>query len=170
MVKELLIDWNEYDIYEDGRIYSKGYNKNKYLTGNINKYGYVQVGLKCIDKKYRNFRWHRVIWTYFNGEIPDGYEINHLDENKQNNRLSNLSLTSHVENCNWKSRNERIIAKLKNHPLKSKSVIAVDKDGNVIYKFESTMEAGRKGFNQGHVAACCRGERRMHKGLRWYYS
>ena len=52
MVKELLIDWNEYDIYEDGRIYSKGYNKNKYLTGNINKYGYVQVGLKCIDKKY----------------------------------------------------------------------------------------------------------------------
>ena len=104
------------------------------------------------------------------GEIPEGYEINHLDENKQNNALNNLSLTSHVENCNWKSRNERMAAKLKNHPLKSKSVIAIDKDGNVIYKFESTMEAGRKGFNQGHVAACCRGERRMHKGLRWYYA
>ncbi len=40
---------------------------------------------------------HRFIWTYFNGEIPDGYEIHHCDFDKENNDISNLILLTEVE-------------------------------------------------------------------------
>jgi len=39
-------------------------------------------------------RLHRYIWEYHNGEIPKGYQIHHIDHDKSNNDISNLSLTS----------------------------------------------------------------------------
>lgn len=35
---------------------------------------------------------HRHIWEYYNGHIPDGYHVHHIDENPLNNELSNLAL------------------------------------------------------------------------------
>jgi hypothetical protein len=35
---------------------------------------------------------HRLVWTHFNGEIPKGKKVQHLDGNKDNNRLENLTL------------------------------------------------------------------------------
>lgn len=36
---------------------------------------------------------HRAVWTYFNGEIPQGnYNIHHIDINPANNNISNLAL------------------------------------------------------------------------------
>lgn len=167
MVRELLINWNKYPCGTNSGIYSHYYKRM--LKGSVDKDGYIQVCLKCIDGKKRMFKWHRVIYTYFYGTIPEGYEINHLDENKQNNRLSNLSLTSHIENCNYGTRNERFAAKL------SKPVVAVDMDDNVVMEFPSTKEAGRQmGFSSGNIAACCRGcytkqNINYYKGLFWYY-
>ncbi|MBR0060392.1 MAG: HNH endonuclease, partial [Selenomonadaceae bacterium] len=42
----------------------------------------------------------RVVWTYYNGEIPDGYEIHHVDENKANDDISNLQMMTKSEH--WK--------------------------------------------------------------------
>ena len=33
---------------------------------------------------------HRMVWTCYNGEIPDGYDIHHKDFDKNNNDISNL--------------------------------------------------------------------------------
>jgi len=41
---------------------------------------------------------HRCVWVWFNGDIPDGYEINHIDANRSNNRIENLELVTHSEN------------------------------------------------------------------------
>ena len=164
MSRESLINWNEYDIYEDGRIYSKSYNKNRFLKGTIDEDGYANLFLKCIDNKIRNFKWHRVIYTYFNGDIPEGYQVNHIDENKQNNALNNLNLMTPKENINHGTCIERRVAK------QSKPVEALDKDGNVVKRFSSTCEAGRNGFDQGSVIRCCRGLRRTCGGYAWRYA
>lgn len=39
-------------------------------------------------------RLHRYIWEKHSGVIPDGYEIHHVDENKDNNDISNLECLS----------------------------------------------------------------------------
>lgn len=41
---------------------------------------------------------HRLVWVATNGPIPGGKEINHIDGNKSNNRLSNLELVTKSEN------------------------------------------------------------------------
>ena len=35
---------------------------------------------------------HRYIWEKYNGPIPEGYEIHHIDRNKLNNDISNLTI------------------------------------------------------------------------------
>lgn len=40
---------------------------------------------------------HRAVWQYYNGQIPDGYHIHHIDEDKNNNAVSNLQCLSKSE-------------------------------------------------------------------------
>lgn len=47
---------------------------------------------------------HRVIWSIFNGDIPNGYIIDHLDGNTINNKISNLRCTTMAKN----SRNAKL--------------------------------------------------------------
>lgn len=37
-------------------------------------------------------RLHRYVWEYYNGEIPEGYHIHHINKDKSNNDISNLQL------------------------------------------------------------------------------
>ncbi|MGG3651963.1 HNH endonuclease signature motif containing protein [Bacillus pseudomycoides] len=37
-------------------------------------------------------RMHRYVWEFYNGEIPKGYHIHHIDHDKSNNDISNLEL------------------------------------------------------------------------------
>lgn len=42
-------------------------------------------------------RLHRYVWEFYNGKIPKGYEIHHIDGNKANNDISNLQMLSKSE-------------------------------------------------------------------------
>ena len=50
---------------------------------------------------------HRVEYEAFYGPIPEGMQVNHIDENPLNNRLENLNLLTPSQNINWGTRNER---------------------------------------------------------------
>ena len=50
---------------------------------------------------------HRFIWTYFNGEIPKGYEIHHCDFNHENNDISNLKLITREEHIAIHARHKK---------------------------------------------------------------
>lgn len=52
---------------------------------------------------------------------------------------------------------------------KQSKQVAAYKDGSLAMIFPSTMEAGRQGFNQSHISACCNGIRNYHKGYTWRY-
>lgn len=172
-----------YQASSEGRIRSLGrevagnagsvwFRKGKTLKPVITRGGYLQV-LLYKEGKHKWFSVHRLVYAAFNGEIPSGYDVNHIDEDKTNNRLDNLNLLTHKENLNFGTRNERIgkaNAKANiNNPLMSKPVIALDEDGKVIFEFPSAKEAGRHGFNSGGISNCCRSERRTHHGYRWRY-
>ena len=42
-------------------------------------------------------RIHRYVWEFYNGDIPKGHHIHHIDGNKSNNDISNLQLLSASE-------------------------------------------------------------------------
>ena len=118
-------------------------------------------------------------------------EVNHIDENKDNNSISNLNLMTPKENCNWGTRNERsskaISKALKGRnlseehkgniskALKGKANVALSKqvgafkDGELMMTFPSISEAGRNGFSIGNICSCCNGLRNFHKGYQWQY-
>ena len=50
-------------------------------------------------------RLHRYVWKYHYGEIPEGYDIHHIDGDKGNNDISNLQMLSKHEHQMIHSRN-----------------------------------------------------------------
>ena len=137
--------------------------KEKLLSPGKTENGYLYVNLYKNGIK-KPVRINRLVYSTFVGDIPDRLEVNHLDENKENNRVDNLNLMTSKENKNWATANARRAAAL------SKAVEAVDMvSGRVVYIFPSTREAQRQGFNSGHVSACCNGKLKSHGGFIWRY-
>ena len=77
-------------------------NKERMLKTQLYK-GYVYVFLK----RTKGYRVHRLVYEAFIGPIPDGMQVNHIDEDKSNNRLDNLNLMTPKENCNYGTGIER---------------------------------------------------------------
>lgn len=84
------MEFSEVYEYSDGLLVNK---KTKHVYHNIDKEGYLRVRLNG-----REYRGHRVIWELFNGPIPEGYVIDHIDGDTLNNNISNLRLTTIQQN------------------------------------------------------------------------
>ena len=59
--------------------------------------GYLVVSLREKEDK-RQCRIHRIVWIAAHGIPPAGMTIDHIDNNKKNNRLDNLQLMTAVDN------------------------------------------------------------------------
>lgn len=103
-------NFEDYYATIDGKIYST--KTKKFLKPGTSENGYKYVSL-CKKGKTKNMFVHRLVWSAFKGIIPKGLQINHKDENKQNNNLSNLELVTPKENTNFGTRNQRIAEALK---------------------------------------------------------
>lgn len=174
-----------YEASNKGRIKSLNYARReveKLLKLNMSSGRYVFVNL-CDGKTIKNKLVHRIVYEAFHGKLPefdrhaDGdkmFVINHLDENPHNNCLENLELTTQAKNNNYGTRLQRASAKRRNG-AQSKKVYQYDLDGNLIKVWPSTAECGRQGFNEGHVASCCRNVKvgiycNVFKDFIWSYS
>jgi hypothetical protein len=88
----------EYYVTEDGKVYSNKLGEMKEMKLNINKTtGYLQVSLS-INKKRKTYLVHRLV-----GEVyllnPDNLPlVEHKDDIKINNHVSNLMWSSYTNN------------------------------------------------------------------------
>lgn len=169
-----------YEVSNWGRIKSLPRNGTvKYariLKPYTTKYGYLRVVLHK-NNKQKKFFVHRLVAEAFI-EIPEELkhlkgtrylQVNHKDENKQNNNVENLEFCDCKYNINFGTRTERVVEKNTNGK-RSKKVYQYTLDGEFVREWVSTKECGRNGFNQGNVAACCRGQLKHHKGYIWRYN
>lgn len=108
-----LIDKSKY-IFKENGIYSK-YTNRKIKGYKIGKYQkYHQTKFQCIDGKQHSLYIHCALWKHFNGDIPEGYEINHKDGNQSNNKLNNLELLTHLQNMHASNAQEKKAAGIRN--------------------------------------------------------
>lgn len=139
--------------YSDGRV---RYFKGKILKLKTDKDGYKYVILKNKGKS-KTLKVHRLVGTYFIPNPNNKPFINHLDEVKDNNVVTNLEWVTAKENSNYGScikratrhRNyEDISDKERNDKLKSKPVVMYVKS----VEFPSIREASRKtGISEGSI-------------------
>lgn len=93
-------------LYRQGRIINqvsaKGVPYERYQSGGEfeaidNGLGYLQVKSTVDSVSFSKYL-HVLVWETFVGEIPDGYEINHINHVKSDCSLGNLELVTHKEN------------------------------------------------------------------------
>ena len=143
-----------YEVSNFGNV--KSLITNKLLKPTSTR-GYLFVNL---GKDHKLKYVHRAVWEAFNGPIPEEMEINHIDENKLNNSLSNLSLVTPRENMNWGSRPEKY----------AKPILQYDKNGNFIKEWRSGRSIQCElGFAQSNISQCARGEKKAAYGFVWVF-
>lgn len=134
--------------------------------------GYPKVTLyKNGERKHKYV--HRLVTEAFIPNPENHTEVNHLDEVKTNNELSNLEWCDARHNSNYGTRIERIVKKT------SKKIRAVNVETGEVLTFSSTVEAWREGYSNADKA--CRGvystlngkligdDGRTYRGYKWYY-
>ena len=84
----------EYKILEDGTVFNKNGSIKKWFD---NKRGYP-ISRFSINGKWSTMAQHTIVAKAFLGPRKDGYEVNHKDNNKWNNSVSNLEYLSKRDN------------------------------------------------------------------------
>ena len=70
------------------------------IAGNLDSDGRYSVAFRVDGKQKRRYC-HTIIWEIFNGEVPHGYQVDHIDGDPKNNAISNLRIvTSQGNNRN----------------------------------------------------------------------
>lgn len=112
--------------------------------------GYLQIGLHK-DKKKKLYKIHRLVADTFL-DNPNKYEeVNHIDEDKTNNNVTNLEWCTHFYNINYSQ---------------SKKVMCIET--GLIYT--STMEVERVlGFSRQNISSTCKGKYKTMYGFHWKY-
>lgn len=104
-----------YEVSNEGRVRSldrqvrtkRGFRnyKAKFLASAVKCNGYLVCRLYKNDGG-KNFYIHRLLLEAFVGECPNGMEVCHNDDNKNNNHLPNLRWDTHQQNCQERVSNQ----------------------------------------------------------------
>tara|TARA_R110000824_G_scaffold26744_1_gene91663 strand:+ start:195 stop:806 length:612 start_codon:yes stop_codon:yes gene_type:complete len=143
-------------IYASQVLHSKrrGYEKPKYTKQEF------------VDKYINN----QIYLSLFINWVGSGYlkelspSFDRLDDYKSYS-FDNLRIVTwndnHIKSCSDRKKgvNNKVSKKVYGTNIETRDVLV----------YHSTQEAGRNGFCQNLVAACCRGERNAHKGYTWSY-
>ena len=156
-MKKPIPNFEKYYIYDTGDVYNT--DTNKMLEGTIRLSGYKVYRLSKDGKKYQ-FYAHRLVAENF---IPNPNflpQVNHINEDKRDNRVENLEWSSALHNLE----HSRVIEKASVAKFTKVRCITTDR----IY--DSIKEAADEfGLAHSNIVACCNGRRLTCGGMRWEY-
>lgn len=153
--------------YKDGREYN--YSSKIIKQSITREYSYIAISL---HSKTYNFRVHRLVAETFIPNPNNLPQVNHIDENKLNNRVENLEWCTAKYNLNYGTHTKKVVEKLTNGPL-AKKVAQYDLDGNLIKVWDSIREIKRcLGYDNGTISKFCRNKVNCKHcyGFIWKYS
>lgn len=169
-----LKNYSNYEIdIEKGTIYSY---KSNTTIGHLNSDGYMCTTIYDDSGNPKTIRHHRIIWETAYGEIPSGYEIHHLDENRSNNTISNLELiesSTHRHN-HFDGSSNPMYGKPNPKSAEigrrySKPVACFTMDNELVKTYPSIADVVKDGFDRCNVSKCCNGKYSSSKGFKWKF-
>lgn len=157
-------DYPNYMVSSNGRVKSlnyRGTNKEKILKPSPNTNGYYQISL-CQNGKPTKHKIHRLV-AYAFLPNPNNYpHVNHKDEDKTNNAVSNLEWCTAEYNNNYGTHNERT-AKANSIPI-----VQFTKSGNYIKTWKSGKQAEQElGICGSSISSCCNGKKKSAANSLW---
>ncbi len=160
-MNEEWIDINKtYSISSFGRVYNK--NKKQLLNICDNGHGYKYVSIK-IDNKTGKQYVHRLVAKHFIDNPENKKEVNHIDGDKSNNKLSNLEWVTRSEN---ELHAHRIGLKHCTLDIKYRKVVLLENEEI----FNSILEASEKyNIKPQHIWRCCNNVRKTTNNQHWVY-
>jgi len=120
--------------------------------------GYLKVSLWRSNQRSERYV-HRLVAGAFIGNPAGLLQVNHVDGDPANNAASNLEWVSNAGN---QQHARRVLMK------GVRAVFGISKvDGSRI-EFPSLQHAVEAGFIRANIQKCLNGERKMHRGYKWY--
>lgn len=142
----------EYAISSKGRV--KNLKSGRIFTGYYDIYGYKYVRLK-----HKHYTIHRLVALAFLDNPDNLPQVNHIDERKDNNDVSNLAWCTASENVR--------------HSIHHKScrINQLTLDGDFVKVWDSSMQIGREtGYYASTIIKVCKGKQRSAYGYKWEYA
>ena len=137
--------------------------KERILKPGVVSSGYLMISL-CTGGKQKMFSVHRLVCQAFHENPDNKPQVNHINEDKADNRACNLEWCTCKQNLNHGSRNERAAK------ARSKPVGQYTRYGDLVKVWPSAIEVQRQaGFSQGNVSAAARGKLKTAYGFIWKY-
>lgn len=148
----------------DRYMFSKRWNKDQLVKGkdlkpSMAKNGYLRIELTDKDGNRKKHPVHRLVAMAFIPNINNYTQINHIDEDKANNAVSNLEWCTAKYNINygtWKDRH-------------CKQIAQYDLNGTLVATYNSLSDAVKVGFSASQISKCCNKIITTHKGFRWIF-
>lgn len=161
---EKIKDFPQYEISTEGQVRN---SKGKILNGYTNNRGYQMIHLRAKDKN-KLCSIHRLVAETF---IPNPLslpQINHKDENKLNNNITNLEWCNSKYNVNYGTRNKRVSKTKRNNTYNARAVRCVE----LKKTYPSIREAERKtGVDNSQISAVCNSKKNYKTagGYHWKF-
>ena len=160
-----------YEVSDAGEVRSVNYlhtGKKKVLKPGVRKNGYLYVNL-CKNGVVKKYTIHRLVALAFIPNPLNLPQVNHLNEDKTDNRSENLEWCDSKYNSNFGTRIKRIAEKNTNGK-KSKSIVQLTKEGDFVRKWPSMREIQRElKFYIGAISQCCTGKYKSSYGFKWLF-
>lgn len=175
---------NLYEVSSEGRVRSLNYHgegRTEILKPNKIKRAYLQVSLHK-DGKPSYFSVHRLVATMFIPNPENKPTVNHINEDKLDNRVENLEWSTYPEQMHHGTCQERIseAKKGKEHTEETRRKMSESKKGSKNHNarkvrcvetgevFGSMAEA-KEWLGKGDIGACLAGRQHTAGGYSWEY-
>ena len=132
--------------------------------GNKMTNGYMKCNIRKYSDKQKRYFVHHFVWECFNGDIPEGKVIDHINDDKEDNRLCNLQLMTQQQNCKKSAKNRDYTFAAKNNENR-KYIKATNIETNEVSYYNSLYATQQHlGINAGIVSMCCQGINNVKSG------